>query len=75
MRLQISGARDGVNWPAPGETIDLPESEAVRLCANGSAAPVAAKADVEKAVVVDDVEERDEPPVRRGPGRPRKSAE
>ena len=37
MRRQISGTRDGVDWPAPGETIDLPDDEAATLIALGHA--------------------------------------
>ncbi len=35
---QISGTRDGEPWPAPGDTIDLPEDEAKNLIATGIAA-------------------------------------
>jgi hypothetical protein len=38
MRVQISGLRDGVDWPAPGETVDLPDDEAAELIARGQAA-------------------------------------
>ncbi len=37
MRRQISGTRDGVDWPAPGETIDVPDEEAASLIALGHA--------------------------------------
>lgn len=37
MRRQISGTRDGVDWPAPGETIDVPEEEAMQLISLGHA--------------------------------------
>ena len=37
MRRQISGTRDGADWPAPGETIDLPDDEATTLIALGHA--------------------------------------
>lgn len=44
----IAGTRDGQAWPAAGEEIDLPESEAVALLQNGSARAVNSKdADVE----------------------------
>lgn len=33
----ITGTRDGVDWPAPGESIDLPQDEAELLVANGLA--------------------------------------
>lgn len=35
---QISGTRDGQPWPAPGDTIDLPDDEARDLMATGIAA-------------------------------------
>ena len=31
MRIQISGTRNGVDWPAPGDTIDVTETEAMDL--------------------------------------------
>jgi hypothetical protein len=75
MRDQISGTRNGEPWPPPGGEVDLPEQEAVKLCANGLAVPVAVKDDVEKAVVADDdVEYRSDPadelpaPPKAGPG-------
>jgi membrane protein involved in colicin uptake len=34
---RISGTRDGEDWPAPGETIALPEAEANQLLLNGMA--------------------------------------
>lgn len=38
MLFQISGTRNGVDWPAPGETVDLPDDEAAELVAQGQAA-------------------------------------
>ncbi|WP_146070818.1 hypothetical protein [Arthrobacter sp. B1805] len=53
---RISGTRDGKDWPAPGEKITLPETEALQLIASGLAADptveekaLAAKAGVETA--------------------------
>ncbi len=40
MKIWISGTRNGVPWPVPGETVDLPDIEAAKLCAQGSAVPV-----------------------------------
>ena len=42
----VSGMRNGVDWPAPGQSIDVPEREARELIASGIAkaapsAPVA----------------------------------
>lgn len=68
MKIQITGTRDGVRWPGVGGEIDLPDHEAMRLCANGRAEPVEDRdAGVEKAVTPQ--------PEKRGPGRPRKSAD
>lgn len=39
MLVRISGTRDGKDWPAPGETISLPDDEADLLIRNGQAAP------------------------------------
>jgi len=58
MKVYISGTRDGVPWPLPGGVVDLPDAEAARLCANGSAVPVAEEKAEEKAVVSDDAEKR-----------------
>lgn len=40
MQMQITGTRDGAYWPAPGGVIDLPEQEAAKMVAAGSALPV-----------------------------------
>lgn len=37
MLRQISGTRDGVDWPAPGDTIDVPDDEAMSLIELGHA--------------------------------------
>lgn len=37
MTAQISGMRDGQEWPAPGDLIDVPEDEAKGLIAMGMA--------------------------------------
>lgn len=37
MTSQISGTRDGQPWPAPGQEIDLPDSEAQALISGGTA--------------------------------------
>lgn len=37
MAQQISGLLNGEPWPAPGETVDLPDDEVTRLVANGMA--------------------------------------
>lgn len=35
----VSGTRDGLDWPKPGQTIDLPADEAAQLIANKLARP------------------------------------
>jgi F0F1-type ATP synthase epsilon subunit len=37
MRVSITGTRDGQEWPAAGETIDLPADEATALVDAGIA--------------------------------------
>jgi hypothetical protein len=41
LRHQISGTRDGAEWPAPGDTIALPDDEARALITTGAAEEVA----------------------------------
>lgn len=66
MRAQISGTRNGQEWPTRGSVIDLPDDEAAQYCAAGMAEPVTTFAEAETAV---------EPqPEKRGPGRPKKNA-
>lgn len=43
MKVQISGYRNGVRWPAPGGEVTLPDLEGADLCRNGLAEPVAAE--------------------------------
>lgn len=40
MNIWISGTRNGEPWPPPGKTIDLPDVEALKLCASGQAEAV-----------------------------------
>lgn len=49
MKARISGTRDGQDWPAPGETVDMPDVEAVVLLNAGLAAP-APEVEPERAV-------------------------
>lgn len=37
LQVQISGTRDGKDWPAPGTLVRLPKLEALGLVAGGSA--------------------------------------
>ena len=43
MKSQISGTRDGVNWPKPGDTIEVSEEEAALLIKFGQAEDPKAK--------------------------------
>lgn len=49
MTIQIGGSRNGEYWPAPGDTIDVPDHEAADLIAN----KYAELADVDQEVVPD----------------------
>lgn len=46
---QMSGTRDGVPWPPRGSVVDLPDDEAISLCQNAMAVPMA-RDEVEAAV-------------------------
>ncbi|MGH3439998.1 MAG: hypothetical protein ACRDRN_26585 [Sciscionella sp.] len=50
MKVEMSGARNGVLWPKRGGVIDLPDAEAADMCRAKLAEPVAEKEPVEKAV-------------------------
>lgn len=41
MTVQITGTRDGVDWPRPGGVVDMPELEASDLVGAGLAVEVA----------------------------------
>lgn len=43
MRVQISGTRDGKDWPAPGQMLTVSDAEAADLIRNGMAVDPAAK--------------------------------
>lgn len=61
MRIQllgeISGTRNGLDWPPRGTVVDLPDEEAARLCEQQMARPVALVAET-VAAVVEPVEDR-----------------
>jgi len=50
MAVRISGTRNGVDWPARGEEVDLPGAEAVDMLNAGLARAVAVLPEVETAV-------------------------
>lgn len=57
MLVQLSGTRDGAEWPAPGAILECPAEEAAQLAGSGLAAPFAgAPAPVESASVSPAVE-------------------
>lgn len=74
MKVQISGTRNGQEWPARGGTIDLPDEEAAHLIAQGAAdedggAETTAEdegADVETATAPDASEKRPARAARKG---------
>lgn len=40
MKATITGTRNGADWPAVGESVDLPDGEATDLLAAGLAVPL-----------------------------------
>jgi hypothetical protein len=52
MTVDISGTRNGQEWPPRGEVVDLPDDEGAALCSSGMATPVAVDK-VEKAVAAE----------------------
>jgi hypothetical protein len=58
MKEQILGTRDGVRWPAPGGEVTLPDYEGAKLCAAGSAEPVAEPTKTEKRPAAKRTEKR-----------------
>jgi hypothetical protein len=49
MRVDISGNRNGVDWPRRGRVVELPDDEAAAYCTAGIAEPVAVLDDAESA--------------------------
>ena len=50
LKVHLTGTRNGVEWPAYGEEIDLPDEEAADMVAAGMAEPATKHRDAEKAV-------------------------
>lgn len=67
MRVQVSGMRNGAEWPQRGSVIDLPDHEAAQYCASGMAEPVTTFADAETTAAPDHAEKRDPLTTRTGP--------
>jgi len=38
LKVQMSGTRNGEDWPAPGSVVDLPAEESAQLVSQGCAA-------------------------------------
>lgn len=70
MLVDISGTRDGQEWPRRGGVINVPDLEAQDLIANKFAELVADEPVIETAAVAPATET-----AARKPGRPRKTAE
>jgi hypothetical protein len=75
LKVDVSGTRNGLEWPPRGSVIDLPDAEAAEYCASGMAVPVPA-VPVEYAVSTVDEETRgplttDSTPLVPGPTRRR----
>lgn len=51
LKHQISGTRNGEDWPAAGSTVDLPDDEAAGLLATNSAVLPDDEASIESAAV------------------------
>ena len=47
LKVHLSGTRNGVAWPAYGETVELPDEEAAQMVATGMADPVSKLATVD----------------------------
>lgn len=63
----FSGSRNGVDWPAAGSVVDLPDSEAADLIRNGQAVEVVSspKAQTAKTVAPESAQ-IDTRPARKG---------
>lgn len=57
LKVDISGTRNGQEWPRRGSVVDLPDDEAVQMCAAEMAVPVTDDA-VETATLPVDEERR-----------------
>ena len=57
MVARISGTRNGVDWSAPGETIDLPDDEAAQLIRAGLGLLAPELEDVDEAEGADEAAE------------------
>lgn len=71
MKVDVSGSRDGQDWPPRGGVIEVPEQEGAELCRSGMAEPVAEPLREERAVAPEP-EVRESTPKKRGrPPKPR----
>jgi hypothetical protein len=58
MRRYVSGTRNGVDWPAPGGEVDVPDDEGANLCEMGHAEPVRTTDRYERTVLPGKPEKR-----------------
>lgn len=58
MRVEITGTRDGIEWPGIGAEIVVPDDEGAHLCSVGMAEPIAEPAKAEKRPAAKRVEKR-----------------
>lgn len=56
MKGDITGTRNGEQWPRPGGELDVPDDEGATLCASGMAEPV--KDDKTETAKLDDTSEK-----------------
>jgi hypothetical protein len=49
LKVDLTGTRNGVDWPARGEEFEVPDEEGRELCASGIAEPVKEDPKTEKA--------------------------
>lgn len=73
MLVKVSGSRDGIDWPLPGELLVCPDAEAQSLVGAGLAVIAAREAVAEPETASFDAQAAESAAFKRGPGRPRKS--
>lgn len=71
MRVDVSGAFNGVAWPPRGEVVEVSDEHGVDLCASGIAEPVADAGPVETATAPE-AEKRTAPVKSAGGAKPAK---
>lgn len=69
MTVQVSGMRNGTEWPPRGGTIDLPEDEALQYIGANMAVPAVESGPETATAPAADVETRGPLTTQTGPGR------